>query len=474
MMGLPQQFNYYLAMCDNDPVKLAEQLSADFFEIWWNSPLYEQSRTDFGDQAVGSKQLPFKYELVKLVKRLSTPNPAYKVETELLSKSLVDGIITTNWDDFLETTFKEFKLYVGQSELMFADSLSIGDIYKIHGCATLPQSLVVTEKDYDTFHSRNPYLAAKLLTVFVEHPIIFIGYSLSDTNIIEIIDSIVQCLDTTNIGKLKDRLIFVEWVPGQNEPVLLDGNIVLKDKKVLPIKHIKLENFNELYEVLGSLKKRLPLKVLRKIKESMYELIKTNQPTKNIYIGNLEDVDDDSPVQFVVGVGVAATMLSAQGYTGVEAKDVIEDVIFDHKTYDPGLLVEKVFPRLAKATTSYIPYCKYFGQLGYFNKNGTLNAAGQAAVNKFGLNYRTNMPDCFTAKGYQKDAAIVRQMKGLDTLLKRYDIEHAIKFIPFMERKDVDLIVLQNFLAEVYSKYPKYIDTFFRKLVCLYDFYKYN
>lgn len=68
----------------------------------------------------------------------------------------------------------------------------------------------MTAEDYESFHAKNPYLAAKLLTVFVEHPIIFIGNSISDSNVIEIIESIVKCLDSTNIGKLIERLIFVE------------------------------------------------------------------------------------------------------------------------------------------------------------------------------------------------------------------------------------------------------------------------
>jgi len=95
-------------------VKLCEQLSAEFFDIWWNNPRYSKSRLEFGDQSLESTQLPFKYELAGLIKHLSKPNPTYKGEAELLSKAGINGIITTNWDDFLESTFNEFKLYVGQ------------------------------------------------------------------------------------------------------------------------------------------------------------------------------------------------------------------------------------------------------------------------------------------------------------------------------------------------------------------------
>ena len=78
----------------------------------------------------------------------------------------------------------------------------MGEIFKIHGSITEPDSLVVTQKDYDTFSIKNPYLAAKLITIFVEHPIIFIGYSLNDPNIISLISSIVSCLNTEKLRLL--------------------------------------------------------------------------------------------------------------------------------------------------------------------------------------------------------------------------------------------------------------------------------
>ena len=41
-------------------------------------------------------------------------------EIEALSKLDVEGIITTNWDQFLEKLFPDYKVYVGQRELIFS------------------------------------------------------------------------------------------------------------------------------------------------------------------------------------------------------------------------------------------------------------------------------------------------------------------------------------------------------------------
>jgi hypothetical protein len=134
----------------------------------------------------------------------------HDLEIEALKNVVIEGIITTNWDTLLEQVFPDqFQKYIGQKELLFSTTQEVGEIYKIHGCCTDPDSLVLTDSDYRNFHKNNPYLAAKLLTIFIEHPVIFIGYSMSDENIQEILTSIT-CLSREHLDKLQDRLIFLQ------------------------------------------------------------------------------------------------------------------------------------------------------------------------------------------------------------------------------------------------------------------------
>lgn len=118
-------------------------------------------------------------------------------ELNFLSSINIDGIITTNWDDLAELVFPKFKTFVGQEDLLFSDVQNVGEIYKIHGSILDSRSLVLTKEDYDNYNSKNAYLAAKLITIFVEHPVVFIGYSLNDPNVQNLLETMMRSVGKT-------------------------------------------------------------------------------------------------------------------------------------------------------------------------------------------------------------------------------------------------------------------------------------
>lgn len=157
LMGKP--FAYYLSSADGNTPTAAKLLAQDFNSYWWNAPEYADSRTLNAEKIVDSTSA-LRIEISRYLAAFGEGNAKtspYPEEVSLLSTLNVDGIITTNWDPFLEQLFPEYRKYIGQSELLFSNPQQIGEIYKIHGCITKPSSLTLTSDDYAEFSSETYY-----------------------------------------------------------------------------------------------------------------------------------------------------------------------------------------------------------------------------------------------------------------------------------------------------------------------------
>ncbi len=101
--------------------KVAELIQQDFDKKWF---LDQQIRTIDKDliEEIHKGLSPFKAELAEYIKRQSIVNMDYQDEIDKLSEisgKNIAGVITTNYDLFLENCFKGFTKYVGQSQLIF-------------------------------------------------------------------------------------------------------------------------------------------------------------------------------------------------------------------------------------------------------------------------------------------------------------------------------------------------------------------
>lgn len=196
--------------------KIATLIQQDFDAKWYNTPTMRTNES-FVLNAVERGCSPFKAEIAWYLKEQSVVLPEYKEEIQKLkniSKKNLAGVITTNYDFFFEKLFDDYTPYVGQDQLVFSAIQGIAEIYKIHGSVSLPETLVINERDYEVFNDKSKYLAAKLMTIFMEYPIIYIGYSLTDQDIQKILNDILLCLPKDKADRLQERFVFVDYKPG--------------------------------------------------------------------------------------------------------------------------------------------------------------------------------------------------------------------------------------------------------------------
>ena len=408
---------------------------------------------------------------IKISEKLKALGISYRTNDEInyLSKLHIDGIITTNWDDFAEVVFPKFKKYVGQSELLFSSTTNIGEIFKIHGCIHQPNTMVLTKEDYENFTQRNAYLAAKLITIFLEHPIFFIGYSLEDPNIQEILESIVDCFkgNESLSSKLQNNLIFVEWVPEHIADIRIERlSKMMRNGVMLPCIKIIAHDFMPIYECMSYFERGIPTHLLRVYKEQFYDIIYDEQPEKQIYVLPESKVDGNNSVDFVCGFG-AISKYKEIGYSSIDRQMIFRDII-DEQNYDAYRILKKSFPSVRNGNVNYLPYYKYLNSLG-------INSVEQCR--DFDEQIFRELKKQTNFQSY-KFANEEKQL-SLHQVIERYkndDVWKAFALIPYLHIEESDYGALREFIRGHFEKYisDKRSSTFFRKLICYFDWLLYG
>lgn len=195
------------------------------------------------------------------------------------------AIITTNYDTFLELLFPDFQPVIGQ-HILRREYDSIGEIFKIHGCVTEPNSLVLTRADYDDFARKKKYISAKLLTHLTEHPVLFLGYSATDPNVCSILADIDEILSPD--GALIPNMYFLEWDPkfDPKSSYSREKLVQVGEHRAVRVKSIHASDFEWVYKAFAPNAPLLKVntKLLRALLARMYDLIRVDIPRQAVQV----------------------------------------------------------------------------------------------------------------------------------------------------------------------------------------------
>lgn len=450
--------------------QIATLLNEDFNERWFADKDFRNF--DEGDQAlVHNGVSPFKIAVARYIDSQKTIDPTKKEEIELfksISRKSISGIITTNYDTLLENETDNFKRYVGQEELIFSPIQGYGEIYKIHGSVTDPASIVITTEDYDEFNKRASYLAAKLLTIFMENPIIFMGYSISDPNIRLILEQIGKCLSGKNLEKIQNRFIYVQYKSDQQELEIAQEHFSLGNKD-LGMTSIKTDNFMEIYKILGEKRAALPAKLFRIFKEELYNYTLTNQPTENLYVASIDDqrVDDE---RLILAIGQRSE-LAKRGVKGLSGEQWFKHIVFNNLQASADDLLEYGFPDLSKRLSPLPIYrllseAKRVNVANYYdNAIKDYDSLLTTTIKKNRERYRAKLGE-----------------KNIDWIITNYSTDpiRAMDLIPNLYEDEIEIEKLEAFLIKLLKLPGFYKDIGsvnrgkLHRLVRIYDFLKYG
>lgn len=285
---VPNTIDYYLQRGDTYP-EIGGTLAESYYDWAWGD-----GQDEFPD-GLRSREYPsdiyLKYKVAKYFREI-TPDSLDGIEDnrlqeeiELLQEIQPHAIITTNYDPFLEVVYPDYQTIVGE-EILRSDYQSIGEILKIHGCTTNPESLILTDENYDEWVDKKKYLSAKLLTYFAEHPVLIVGYSVGDKNVRRLLSDIDEILSPED--GLINNIYFLNWEPDVSsiDTFEREKRIPTVDSKSIRVNYIQCQSFDWVFNSFsqGGNIDGVNLKLLRTVMANTYDIIKTKAPREEIEI----------------------------------------------------------------------------------------------------------------------------------------------------------------------------------------------
>lgn len=464
-------YNAYESSANGDLPKTASLIQKDYDAAWYRNPAI-RTLDEQGLREVENGKSPFKMEIASYLRQKSVAVPRYSSEISKLknlSKKNLSGVITTNYDLFFETLFSDYKTFVGQDNLCFSPIQGVAEIYKIHGSVSIPETIVINDNDYQTFREKGKYLAAKLMTTFMEYPIIFVGYSVGDPNIRDILADMVVCIPDDKRKILHDRFVFVEYCEGMTGYQISEYALDLNGKTITMTK-ITLDDFSILYDALTAKVAAIPVKVLRRFKEEIYSYAITSRPGPTMQVAPIDDSAIDENC-LAISIGLPAT--GTYGIRSVLNVDswyrdiVMDDLKAYNYSYDDR--IEYGFQEVFKGSSGFLPVHKYLSHATGDYPNVSARAAKQ-------------YDDLFSKTIKDNRAYTNQYYSAMDLWEKeKENPKKAYRLLGQLPECKMNVSELERILKEIFTDDPDIlkspvagVSTDVRRLVRVYDYLKWG
>lgn len=294
---ITRPLQYYIQKFDGDLSEVATELVGFYYEYAW------EHKNEFPEHLYNSKDqsIYLKYKIAEYLKNLSDKfeiPQKLKSEISILKTLSPHSIITTNYDSLIEKLFPDYEVIVGQEIIKEKSATDIGHILKVHGSIDDISSLIIAKKDYDEFNSKQIYLISKLFTYFVEHPIIFIGYSINDDNIKSILSNVKKIYGVESGNKL-ENLWFIDWsmdeLTNNNGEGVYEKNVDVGGGENVRLNYIKQHSFGYLYNALYQ--NSVDINLLKDFEAAVYNVVKSESITDmKVDIASLRYLTESSNV----------------------------------------------------------------------------------------------------------------------------------------------------------------------------------
>lgn len=254
-------------------IEAGSEIESAFNAAFYSGEVLVENLTQ--KEAYNQKMSPFKKAISNKFSSLTMVG-GIDEELSLFKKFLnkTQILLTTNYDNLIEDCFNSInpngiKKYIGQSGF-FEETFGWAEIYKLHGSNEDPDSIIISKADYEKFSKNSILISAKIISLLIYSPIIFIGYSLTDMNIRKILKEFSSSLTPTEIKKMGSRIIIVEREEGEQD---IRESQYYETELGCEYTVIKTDNFKKLYSELSEINQGISPTEVRRYQHIIKKLI---------------------------------------------------------------------------------------------------------------------------------------------------------------------------------------------------------
>lgn len=389
----------------------------------------------------------FKIYITELLKKLEYKENNEIAELKKVRKN-ISSVITTNYDTMIEDIF-EFNPLVGNDILL---SNPYGSLYKIHGCISQPDKIIITTEDYKMFDQKYELIRAQLLSLFIHNPIIFMGYNIGDKNIKHLLRTIFTYVEPNSetAENVRSNFLLIEYEENSINQEVTEHDIDIEGFSTIRINKLKTNDYTTIYKCLAELQLPVSAMDVRKVQGIVREIYSGG----NIKVRITDDLDKLNNHDKVLAIGSQKTIT----YSYQTASEVLKKyfTIMEEENSQILDLIDKF----------KIQSQQFFPIYGFCKINSNIKCAlelqEQQQVKLRCIIER--MED-----KYDIHAATVKEILEDNTIAKSFK-EDAIAYATITNKINVDL--LGDYLKNCTDKYKN--TTHYKKMLCAYDYAKYG
>ncbi|MEB2277410.1 SIR2 family protein [Bacillus sp. ILBB4] len=418
---------------------------------------YHQSISPF------KKALANKFSTYELKENISEEFEQFK---KMLIKAQI--ILTTNYDTLIEDAYNKIskygvKTYIGQKGF-FQQTVGYAELYKLHGCASDPNSIIIGEDDYHKFDENSVLISAKIISLLLNSPIIFLGYSLTDRNVRKIIKDFSSSLSEDERLKMEERLIVVERHEGMDS--IVEERINDSELNCC-FTLLKTDNFMSVYRKISQINQGVAPSEVRKYQHVIRDLIVDRGKEGSLnslliapnQLDNLEEVVENR--NLIVALGDSTTIFAMP-----DLITYVHNYIFEGDELSTSTILRFI---ATQHPTSRLPFVKHVSY-DSIEKSDLYPSEKEKLKNrleKYG-DYKSQKETI--ANSYRIEATTIEEIKSMDFTQEK------IYAVIAYNMDVIDLSSVEEYIkgqvAELKENGELTISTELRRLMLIYDLKK--